>query len=129
MITKILIFIYFFQYETVRILKIFHFWGSYKFPLDLKLHLILVLSALFWSSLGLKWKAISASGTARPQCRLRPNLTASSDCCILTWTNNELSTPKPFSRLWTIGRGRPETLMDCVKTWNWKKCIIALLRC
>ena len=38
-----MIFIYFFQYETGRILKIFHFWGSYKFPLDLKLQLILFL--------------------------------------------------------------------------------------
>ena len=31
---------HFFQYGTGRILKKFHFWGSYKFPLD---HLILVL--------------------------------------------------------------------------------------
>ena len=36
----IIIFIYFFQYVTGRILKFFHFWGSYKFPLDLKLHLV-----------------------------------------------------------------------------------------
>ena len=34
---------YFFQYGTGRILKFFQFWGSYKFPLDLQLHLILVL--------------------------------------------------------------------------------------
>ena len=39
---------YFFQYGTGRILKNFHFWGSYKFPLDLKLHLILVLYALVY---------------------------------------------------------------------------------
>ena len=37
---------YFFQYGKGRILKIFHFWASYKFPLDLKLHLILVLYGL-----------------------------------------------------------------------------------
>ena len=37
------IFFFFFQYETGRILKKFHFWGSYKFSLDLRLHLILVL--------------------------------------------------------------------------------------
>ena len=36
----VIIFIYYFQFKTERILKIFHFWGSYRFPLDLKLHLI-----------------------------------------------------------------------------------------
>ena len=31
----VMIFIYYFQYVTESILKIFHFWGSYKFPFDL----------------------------------------------------------------------------------------------
>ena len=36
----VIIFIYYFQFETERILKMFHFWGSYRFPLDLMLHLV-----------------------------------------------------------------------------------------
>ena len=39
-LSLVIIFIYYFQYVTVRILKIFHFWGSYKFPIHLKLHLV-----------------------------------------------------------------------------------------
>ena len=52
--------------------------------------------------------------TDLPEAKLRPNLAASSSS--LTWINSELSTLKPFSRLWTIGNGLAQTLMDWVNT-------------
>ena len=53
------------------------------------------------------------SGTARPVCKLRPNLAPSS--CILSWQNNELSVQNPFSKLWIMGNVLEDTRTDCVK--------------
>ena len=40
--------IYSFQYVTGRILKKNHFWGSYKFPLDLKLDLVYISMSMIY---------------------------------------------------------------------------------
>ena len=53
------------------------------------------------------------SGTARPVCKLRPNLAPSS--CILSWQNNELSVQNPFSKLWIMGNVLEDTRTDWVK--------------